>query len=529
MTFQTDRKIYKILSTVLLASFIVWLSHDLFLPRNAWAQTSGLQYLFKAKKHWENLELDEAIEALHSALEEGLTQNEDRIEAYKLLGFCWATKRDTTNAKANYIEALKIDKDFELLESLSPVLVDPFEAAKREFAAIDDDAPVIVFTPVTSAMANVDFEITATVVDASDIKEVTLFYKNASEMYYSKVDMEQKTGNTYSCIIPKANMTGEGVHYYLVAYDVNNNGPAMAGTTASPFQVTVEVADTQPPMITHTPFESAEPGAPVVINAEVEDASGVKSVILFHRLRGQRIFTKVDMRLIMGNRYTYEFSAEEIKAPGIEYYIHAFDELDNGPARVGSASEPIFVSVSEKDVTAPQITHTALRSIKEGQEFYVIATIADENEITEAKVHLKQRGQISFQSIGMTALQQNRYRAKVEKDFVTAPGLSYYITAQDAAGNIGYWKSAEQAHTITITPITIAEKPERDRDEVAEQLVEKPEKKGGKTLLWIGLGALVLAGGAVALMGGSGDGGDESTEPEPSQKLIDPPAFPDRK
>ena len=341
--------------------------------------------------------------------------------------------------------------------------------------------------------------------------------------------MEQKTGNTYAGIIPKEEITDEGVHYYLIAYDVHNNGPAMAGTTASPFHVTVEAADTQPPLITHTPMESTEPGAPMVINAEVEDASGVKSVTLYHRLRGQRTFTQVDMRLVMGNRYTYEFSAEEIKAPGMEYYIHSLDELNNGPARVGSASEPIFVSVIEKDVTAPRITHTALRSLNEGQEFYVIATIADENEITEAKVHLKQRGQISFQSIAMTALQQNRYRAKIEKNFVTAPGLSYYITAQDDAGNMGYWKSAEQAHTITITPTAITEKPEPDRDEAEEQIAGKPEKKGGKTLLWIGLGALVIAGGAVALMGGSGDGGDESTEPEPSQKLIDPPAFPDRK
>jgi len=105
-------------------------------------------------------------------------------------------------------------------------------------------------------------------------------------------------------------------------------------------------ADIRPPIIHHKAVTSAVRGANVVITATMEDESEIFGATLWYRPAGKSTYTSVEMTR---KENKGDLWGAAIPATGdIEYYLEAYDEFGNGPARAGSPEKPFVVSVSER-------------------------------------------------------------------------------------------------------------------------------------------------------------------------------------
>ncbi len=174
--------------------------------------------------------------------------------------------------------------------------------------------------------------------------------------------------------------------------------------------------------------------------------------------------------------------------------------------------------VAAQDFLAPIVEHQGvLDSIEVGSEHVVTAKVTDDDEVALVVLFYRQKGDTVYQEKIMTNSLDGsgHYETTIPSEYVTEPGLEYYIQATDAAGNtlemygIG-GKPFELA--VTAQNIEIVNNYNFGSDGDLDGAFDpsnagKSKKKKNKSLLWVGL--TVLAVGLIAgAAGGGGDGGD---------------------
>jgi hypothetical protein len=105
-------------------------------------------------------------------------------------------------------------------------------------------------------------------------------------------------------------------------------------------------ADLIAPQVVHESItEPAATGSSQKITAKVTDNVGVQSVTLFYRTVGAKDYKRKPM-LNQGNDiYAATLDADEIREPGIEYYIQATDTAGNNLLH-GYSFSPLVISVA---------------------------------------------------------------------------------------------------------------------------------------------------------------------------------------
>ncbi len=101
--------------------------------------------------------------------------------------------------------------------------------------------------------------------------------------------------------------------------------------------------DTEPPVITHVRIANAPINQPIAVRARIEDASEVFAPSVYVRAVGSEMFDNIPMTKVEDG-YQAIIPAEQV-TQAIEYFIEAFDEQGNGPAREGTPEQPIRVLV----------------------------------------------------------------------------------------------------------------------------------------------------------------------------------------
>lgn len=109
--------------------------------------------------------------------------------------------------------------------------------------------------------------------------------------------------------------------------------------------------DTQPPIIRHTPVSKAMKGDAVSVSADMEDESEIFAPTLYFRYPGAKNYSSIPMTKKGGSTYVATVQA----TADVEYWIEAYDEFGNGPAREGSPDRPHKVTVAEKTVSRPTV------------------------------------------------------------------------------------------------------------------------------------------------------------------------------
>jgi hypothetical protein len=104
-------------------------------------------------------------------------------------------------------------------------------------------------------------------------------------------------------------------------------------------------ADRQPPVFQHTPVTTATQGDNVTIITEIDDDSEIFAPLLWYRYPGAASFSSIDLVRKTGKLWSATIPAPE---ESIDYWLEAYDELGNGPAREGGPDQPFHITVKPK-------------------------------------------------------------------------------------------------------------------------------------------------------------------------------------
>lgn len=127
-------------------------------------------------------------------------------------------------------------------------------------APLDNIAPVLKHTAITTGKAGGQITVSATATDNIAVTAVKLHYRKTGDSAYTTLNMSSGiTANLYVVTIPAVAVTGAGVEHYITAEDGTN--AVYSGTAAQPNAITV---DTAPYIIGITPTTDVVAGGKTI-------------------------------------------------------------------------------------------------------------------------------------------------------------------------------------------------------------------------------------------------------------------------
>lgn len=243
-------------------------------------------------------------------------------------------------------------------------------------------APIIIRTDPTLAIHRtaqlnntaITIEIEAIDYDAITTNAVNLFYRKAGTTgTYNQLTMTRTTltpGNPatntptrskWQATIPAAQVLDPGIEYYIRATDGQSTTTAPEFIDRPGYPFSFAVLPNLPPVLNHTPLQTADPKSPIVITAEaIDNTNFVSQVILAWKREEDLLYTEVPMTLVAGtNNYTYTIPALNTNTI-VSYYIRAVDNF-NVSTFSASATYPNTIAVG---VPWPQPTSPIIHTIR---------------------------------------------------------------------------------------------------------------------------------------------------------------------
>ena len=101
--------------------------------------------------------------------------------------------------------------------------------------------------------------------------------------------------------------------------------------------------DRDPPVIMVQTAETLEAGAPLIINAQIVDPSGIGPVVLWVRGEREDEFTQVPMERVGDDHVQVELQPWPGQGSFMAYYIEARDGKGNGPGYAGAPRTPYII------------------------------------------------------------------------------------------------------------------------------------------------------------------------------------------
>jgi hypothetical protein len=231
----------------------------------------------------------------------------------------------------------------------------------------DDEAPQLSHQPAAGATRGKAMTVAAHATDASGVFGPILYVRKkglgAGDYIPIKMIASKIVPGDYAVDVPAGLTNVDGLEYYIEAWDHAGNGPTRAGSAEVPFAVMLEeekkavatpTAPTNvtirpkgvPPAITHAALTQALKGKPLELNARLVGESGVHGAAVMFRRSGEKDYKALPMGNIGGDDYTATIPAS-MTTSDLEYYVEAFDQYGNGPARSGAPNVPYAVRVTE--------------------------------------------------------------------------------------------------------------------------------------------------------------------------------------
>jgi tetratricopeptide (TPR) repeat protein len=156
-------------------------------------------------------------------------------------------------------------------------------------------------------------------------------------------------------------------------------GTAVAAAAPQPPK---EEEDTDPPVLTHDKVTKATRGQPIRLTARiVDERSGVATPQACWRNLYKRDFECQPMGKIGEDQYGIEVPAKAVN-DGFAYYLEAYDNNDNGPARSGAPELPNSVAV--EDAPPPKPPAAVLAVAVEEQQQQQAALQAQQQQVPQA-------------------------------------------------------------------------------------------------------------------------------------------------
>ena len=240
-------------------------------------------------------------------------------------------------------------------------------ALEPQGAPDDGEPPQLTHQLVAAGVRGKPLTIAAHAIDANGVFGPILSLRKkglgAGDYVPIKMVPSKIVPGDYSVDVSSALTNVDALEYYIEAWDIAGNGPARAGSPDQPIVVTLEeekkVAATPalptmvtikpkgaPPAITHAALTQALKGKSVEINARLVGDTGVQGAAVMFRHAGEKEYRALPMGNIGGDDYTATIPAA-MTTSDLEYYVEAFDQYGNGPARSGAPNVPYALRVMD--------------------------------------------------------------------------------------------------------------------------------------------------------------------------------------
>lgn len=233
----------------------------------------------------------------------------------------------------SYVPLEGLEYYIEAIDSSNNTSTDPTGAPSNvhSVTVLDNTAPTISHTPITTANEGEDLNITAQIEDNSgEVPAAKLFFRTDSSDIWQFISMSNN-GSGYSAIIPRDYVTLDGLEYFLEAEDSSgNHSTSPVGAPSSAYSVTVNTqSDTTPPTIIHEPVERTMEGTALLITAEVsDDISGIQEVKLtyWHKEGNEK---ELLLEKKGENFFAATIPGEDVKPGEMKYHLSAKDKREN--------------------------------------------------------------------------------------------------------------------------------------------------------------------------------------------------------
>lgn len=171
-----------------------------------------------------------------------------------------------------------------------------------------------------------------------------IYRSTSPDGYFEKINLYLVTENDYVDTNVEPGVT---YYYYFKVVNTDGNEEENTSNIASAAPI-----DNIPPMIQHTPVESAKAGTSVTISASASDNIAVERVTLYYRVAGSANFKSKNMtKNADGDRYVAVIPASDVTAAGVEYYV-VVEDSDGNLNRSGTENVPHKIRVN----SAPYIS-----------------------------------------------------------------------------------------------------------------------------------------------------------------------------
>ena len=112
--------------------------------------------------------------------------------------------------------------------------------------------------------------------------------------------------------------------------------------------------DTSPPVISHSPVVRGERGKPTTLTARITDESKIFPQVFFRFGSSGSYEKPLDMKAVRGQKGQWTATLPPPPGNTIEYYIEAYDEFGNGPARAGDPEKPFRIDFAPVQIVQTQ-------------------------------------------------------------------------------------------------------------------------------------------------------------------------------
>jgi hypothetical protein len=114
--------------------------------------------------------------------------------------------------------------------------------------------------------------------------------------------------------------------------------------------------DTSPPVIAHTPATRGERGKPTPLTARITDESKIFPQVFYRFASSGPYERPLDMKPVKGQKAQWTATLPPPPGNVLEYYIEAYDEFGNGPARAGDPERPFRIDFAPVQIVQTQPT-----------------------------------------------------------------------------------------------------------------------------------------------------------------------------
>jgi peptidoglycan/xylan/chitin deacetylase (PgdA/CDA1 family) len=325
-----------------------------------------------------------------------------------------------------------------------------------EIHVVDGTPPIITHNPITIAYEGSPISINCFIFDQMGVVDAMVYYRGSGQPDYQSISLTNLGNNNWSGLIPGNTVNSPQLEYYLLATDGIN--PVTHGSDQDPHIVVIlSQPDNEPPVIFHSPVIQAYSGSDLSVSAYVTDNTSVAQVVLCYKNLGATDFITETMTSLGGIEWQAIIPGNQVIKPILYYYLMASDGVNTG--YYADINSPVVVDIVDfPDTIPPTIEHIPVTYANENTNININATIIDNLVVSDATLFYRVSGDLDFMESVLTFQGEDTWAATIPAQYVTSPGVEYYLLASDGSNETTHGSSGFP-HVIQVLTAPDSESP----------------------------------------------------------------------